>query len=40
MRPTTRRRVLDALHTARMEPYLHAADNDEKQALSLYVWHT
>ena len=40
MKPTARRRVLNALHPSRMEPYLHATDGDEKLALTLYIWHT
>ena len=34
-----RRKIIDALHTARMRPYLDAAHNNEKNALTLYRWH-
>lgn len=39
MRPESRRKVIAALHHARMRPYLDAAGGNEKQAISLYRWH-
>ena len=34
-----RQRIIQALHPARLQPYLDAALGNEKNALSLYVWH-
>lgn len=40
MTPNPRRQVIDALHVSRMKPYLDAAHQNEKGALTLYRWHT
>lgn len=37
---SSRRKIISVLHPARMEPYLHAVQNNEMHALALYQWHT
>lgn len=39
MQPSSRRKVIAALHSSRMQPYLDAAGGNEKLSLSLYRWH-
>lgn len=40
MKYETRQKILSALHTARMQPYLNAANQNQRDALSLYRWHS
>lgn len=36
----TRRKVIEALHRSRMQPYLDEAHQNDKNALTLYQWHS
>ena len=40
MTPADRQRIIDALHAARMQPYLAAAKGSQKDAMRLYQWNS